>query len=122
MARNRGVQGAAALFLGAAIGLWLGEIAGCATQAAMAQPLPANYELWVKVGQCEQPGKGHRGVNWSHPGPTYQGGLGFYAASWDQFKPKGYPANAGAATWRQQMIVANRLYRAVGWGWGCDPR
>jgi len=122
MARNRGVQGAAALMLGAAIGLWLGNLAGCATEAAYGQPLPANHELWVKVGQCEQPGKGYRGVQWSHRGPAYQGGLGFAASSWRAFKPKGYPANAGDATWRQQMVVANRLWRSVGWGWGCDPR
>lgn len=86
------------------------------------QPLPANHDLWVAVGRCEQPGNGYMGVNWSHPGPTYQGGLGFYSASWDYFKPKGFPADAGKATWRQQMIVANRLWRSVGWGWGCDPR
>lgn len=83
---------------------------------------PKNHDLWLAVGRCEQPGREYGGVRWSHPGPTYQGGLGFYAASWDAFKPKGYPDNAGDATWRQQMIVAQRLYDAVGWGWGCDPR
>jgi hypothetical protein len=88
--------------------------------------MPKNHALWVAVGRCEQPGRGYKGVYWSHRGDGgdggYQGGLGFWHRSWDAFKPKGYPANAGDATWRQQMIVAQRLYDAVGWGWGCDPR
>lgn len=87
---------------------------------------PKNHDLWLAVGRCEQPGREYGGVRWSHPGSGgdggYQGGLGFWHRSWDAFKPKGYPANAGDATWRQQMIVAQRLYDAVGWGWGCDPR
>ena len=87
--------------------------------AAAKPPLPANHDLWVRVGKCEQPGKGYRGINWAHRGPTYQGGLGFYSRSWDAFKPKGYPDNAGDATWRQQMVVANRLWHRAGWGWGC---
>ena len=66
--------------------------------------------------------KGYGGVNWSHRGPRYQGGLGFYSGSWDAYKPKGYPDNAGDATWRQQMVTANRLWARAGWGWGCDKR
>ena len=88
--------------------------------AAQARPLPQNYSLWIKIGRCEQPGSGYRGVYWSHPGPTYQGGLGFYYATWDYYKPKGYPADAGQATWRQQMRVANRVAAKVGFtAWGC---
>jgi hypothetical protein len=84
------------------------------------KPLPANHDLWVRIGRCEQPGPGYRGVNWSHPGPTYQGGLGFWYGTWDGYKPSGYPADAGQATWRQQMIVANRVMAAVGvTAWGC---
>ena len=90
--------------------------------AAPRPPLPANHDLWLKVGRCEQPGKGYGGIRWNHPGPRYQGGLGFYYRSWDAYKPKGYPANAGDATWRQQMVVANRLWKRAGWGWGCDKR
>ena len=90
--------------------------------AAARPPLPANHDLWLRVAKCEQPGKGYGGVNWKHQGPRYQGGLGFYSGSWDAYKPKGYPDNAGDATWRQQMIVANRLWARAGWGWGCDKR
>lgn len=82
--------------------------------------LPKNHDLWVRIGRCEQPGNGYKGVNWSHPGPTFQGGLGFWHGTWDGFKPSGYPADAGQATWRQQMIVANRLLALYGTSpWGC---
>lgn len=97
-------------------------LAIAAVPAIAAPKPPANHDLWVKVGKCEQPGDGYKGVNWSHHGPAYQGGLGFAASSWDAYKPKGYPDNAGDATWRQQMIVANRLWARAGWGWGCDMR
>ena len=90
--------------------------------AAKCPPLPANHDLWLKVGRCEQPGNGYQGINWQDHGPRYEGGLGFYFGSWDAYKPKGYPDNAGDATWRQQMVVANRLWHRAGWGWGCDER
>lgn len=87
---------------------------------ADAKRLPQNYGLWIKIGRCEQPGKGYRGVYWAHPGPTYQGGLGFFHRTWDYYKPRGYPADAGQATWRQQMRVANRVAADVGFtAWGC---
>jgi len=108
--------------LGIVLGYSLVGITSCATDSAYGVQLPANHELWVKVGQCEQPGNGYRGVRWSHHGPSYEGGLGFARSSWDAYKPKGYPDNAGDATWRQQMVVANRLWARAGWGWGCDPR
>lgn len=82
--------------------------------------LPAHHDLWIRIGRCEQPGRGYKGIYWSHPGPTYQGGLGFYHGTWDAFKVKGMPDNAGDATWRQQMWVANRLYARYGTSpWGC---
>jgi len=90
--------------------------------AAPRPPLPANHDLWLQVGRCEQPGKGYGGINWRHHGPRYEGGLGFYSGSWDAYKPRGYPDNAGDATWRQQMVTANRLWARAGWGWGCDKR
>lgn len=92
-------------------------------EPAYAKRLPANYKLWIAIGRCEQPGKGAWGVRWSHPGPSYQGGLGFYHATWDGYKPRGYPADAGQATWRQQMTVANIVARRVGFSaWSCWAR
>lgn len=82
--------------------------------------LPPNHDLWIRIGRCEQPGSGYRGVYWSHPGPTYQGGLGFWYGTWDAFRYPGMPHSAGDASWRQQMRVANRLLRAYGTSpWGC---
>lgn len=82
--------------------------------------LPSNHDTWVRIGRCEQPGNGYKGINWSHKGPTYQGGLGFWYGTWQTFKVKGMPNNAGYATWRQQMWVANRIYARYGTSaWGC---
>lgn len=82
--------------------------------------LPPNHDLWVRIGRCEQPGPGYKGVNWSFPGPTFQGGLGFYFGTWDGYKPRGFPADAGSASWRQQMRVANILLGEYGTSpWGC---
>ena len=88
--------------------------------AAKKKRLPRNHDLWVRIGRCEQPGGGYRGINWSHHGPTYQGGLGFWYGTWAAFKEPGMPSNAGDATWRQQMWVANKLYARYGTSpWGC---
>jgi hypothetical protein len=81
--------------------------------------LPPNHDLWLCIGKHEQPGPGYKGIYWSHPGPTYQGGLGIWYGNWDSLKPAGYPSDAGQATWRQQMVVANRLmsiYGITAWG------
>lgn len=81
---------------------------------------PANHDLWVRIGRCEQPGRGYMGVNWSHRGPTYMGGLGFWYGTWASFKESWMPSNAGDASWRAQMIVANKLYARYGVSpWGC---
>ena len=82
---------------------------------------PANYNTWIRIGRCEQPGREWPGgIYWSHPGPTYGGGLGIYQGTWNAFKPKGYPSTPGRATWRQQMAVANRIYARYGTSaWGC---
>ena len=83
--------------------------------------MPKNWKTWVRIGRCEQPGRGAWGIRWNHPGPRYQGGLGFYSGTWDSFKPRGYPGDAGQATWRQQMNVANRVAGSVGFSaWGCN--
>jgi hypothetical protein len=82
-------------------------------------PVP-NAEVWIRIGLCEQPGPGRWGIHWSFGPATYEGGLGFYAGTWDSYKPRGYPSSAAYATWRQQMTTANRVMRAVGiTAWGC---
>lgn len=92
---------------------------GAEAQAAKRR-LPRNHDLWIRIGRCEQPGRGYMGINWSHHGPTYQGGLGFYSGTWASFKERWMPANAGDASWRAQMQVANKLYARYGTSpWGC---
>ncbi|CAB4941506.1 unannotated protein [freshwater metagenome] len=82
--------------------------------------MPRNWRTWLAIGRCEQPGPGRWGIHWRNPGPTYGGGLGIYQGTWNGFKPRGYPSSPGRATWRQQMVVANRILRAVGiTAWGC---
>lgn len=94
-----------------------------AAHAAIADArMPKRWQTWVKIGRCEQPGSGKWGIYWSHPGPTYGGGLGIYQGTWQAFKPpvKGFPSTPGRATWRQQMWVANRIYARYGTSaWGC---
>ena len=106
--------------VGVAAALLFGAKEVVSVPAAEAR-MPQNWKLWVKMGRCEQPGKGAFGVYWSHKGPTYQGGLGFYYATWQHWKLPWYPSNAGYATWRQQMWVANRIYNRYGGShpWGC---
>jgi hypothetical protein len=91
-----------------------------ASAAKVKRPLPKRHAMWVRIGKCEQPGRGYKGVNWSHHGPAYQGGLGFAASTWQGFKDRSMPKNAGDASWRQQMQVANKLYARYGTSpWGC---
>ncbi len=73
--------------------------------------LPAK---WYRIGMCET----H--LTWAWNSGTYQGAFGFYWGTWDAYKPGGFPAEAYQATPRQQMIVAERVRAAVGYGaWGC---
>ena len=91
-----------------------------AQEAKTKQKRPAHHDLWVRIGRCEQPGRGYKGINWSHRGPAYQGGLGFAASTWAAFRLSFMARNAGDASWRHQMWVANRLYARYGTTpWGC---
>lgn len=85
-----------------------------------------DVEAWLAIGRCEQPGNEWGGVRWSHPGPTYQGGLGFWYGTWDSFKA-GTSAegidNAGDATPAQQMEVARNIRARYGYrAWGCAKK
>lgn len=107
-------------FAAPATSMPLAKIEKEAKPVAAKKRLPARHDLWVRIGRCEQPGRGYKGINWSHKGPRYQGGLGFYSGTWAAFKEPHMPSNAGYATWRQQMWVANKLYARYGTSpWGC---
>lgn len=86
---------------------------------------------WIAVGRCEQPGPGAFGVRWDHPGPTYQGGLGFYWGTWrwwaSELRPGGVSVyerfpNAGLAPWRVQVWVAQHGWERYRGSWGCHAR
>jgi hypothetical protein len=118
------VKGLCAVLVGAAL-LWgVGEARSAPVRApAEVSKMPNNWRIWIAMGRCEQPGRGAWGINWSHRGPTYQGGLGMFHATWDGWRPRHYPGNAGDASWRQQMNVANRVARDVGFSaWSCWGR
>jgi hypothetical protein len=92
-------------------------------QAAVESDGGDDIEIWLAMGRCEQPGNEWGGVRWSHPGPTYQGGLGFWYGTWDSFKQGTSAAgidNAGQATPMQQIEVARKIRDRYGYrAWGC---
>jgi len=76
---------------------------------------------FVKLGRCEQPGRGKYGVNWSHQGPTWGGGLGIYKTSW-------YIAKSPYKRWSGSMVetilvadaIRDRYSIKSAWGaWRC---
>ena len=73
---------------------------------------------FVRLGRCEQPGhsKYGDGVNWSHSGPTWGGGLGIYRSTW-------YMAHSPYPLWsgdrNETILVADAIRDQVGitaWG------
>lgn len=70
--------------------------------------------VYQRIARCET----HE--NWQHNAGAYEGAFGFYVGTWRGWKPAGYPSHAYSATPRQQLIVAVRVARSVGFGaWGC---
>lgn len=70
--------------------------------------------IYYAIGVCET------GLNYRHHTLDYQGAYGFYSGSWDDYKPKGYPADADDATPRQQLRVAAIIHAKFGFSpWGC---
>jgi hypothetical protein len=74
-----------------------------------ARRLFAVGSVWDRLARCET------GGNWRHRTSTYQGGLGFHYASWDAYRPRGFPAEAYLATREEQIAVARRIRADVGW-------
>ena len=73
--------------------------------------------VWDAIAACETQG------NWSMSGPSFSGGVGFSNAAWDSFGGREFAPNAGMATREQQIVVAERIRAAAGYGaWGCAKR
>ena len=73
--------------------------------------------FWRAVARCET------GSHWRGLGPTYQGGLGIYWATWDWWArelglERRYP-DAGLAPALVQIRVADYGYRVHRGYWGC---
>jgi hypothetical protein len=77
----------------------------------------ARDSVWDAIAACETQG------NWSMRGASYSGGVGFSNAAWDSFGGREFAPNAGQASREQQIVVAERIRAAVGYGaWGCSKR
>lgn len=91
--------------------------AGTVSAATTALPPQPTWlpRIYYAIGVCET------GLNWKHHTRDYQGAFGFYSGSWDQYKPKGYPADADQATPYQQYRVAKIIHDKFGFSdpWGC---
>lgn len=75
---------------------------------------------FVRLGRCEQPGSGKYGVNWSHQGPTWGGGLGIYRGTW---YAAGSPYRLWSGSIPETILVADAIRDRFGitaWGaWRC---
>lgn len=79
-----------------------------------------DWQTFIRIARCEQPGSGKYGVRWNVMGPRYEGGMGFFHQTWDGWRPRHYPGNAGSATPQQQILVADAVRDDVGISaWGC---
>jgi hypothetical protein len=78
-----------------------------------------DWYRFIRLGRCEQPGRGKWGVNWDQNGPTYGGGLGIYRGTWWSVDPP-YPL---WGTIPQTLLVADAIRDRFGitaWGaWRC---
>jgi hypothetical protein len=79
-----------------------------------------DWRGFVRLGRCEQPGRGRWGVNWSHPGPTWGGGLGIYKRTW---YAAGSPYRLWSGSIPETILVADAVRDRFGitaWGaWRC---
>jgi hypothetical protein len=93
-----------------------------AKKAFATEILPMNWRFFVEIGRCEQPGDGRWGINWTHPGPTYAGGLGVFTPLWteDGIDGTDLAPTIPEATPIEQMIHAQRIIDKYGkYAWGC---
>lgn len=66
---------------------------------------------WDRLAQCESSG------NWAiDTGNGYQGGLQFAPSTWAAYGGTAYAPSANLATREEQIVVAERVLAAQGWG------
>jgi hypothetical protein len=72
-------------------------------------PHPNN--VWARLADCESGGQ------WAYNGPAiYDGGLQFHPQTWAAHRKRKLPKYAWQATPYQQIMVAQRVQEAQGWG------
>jgi LysM repeat protein len=83
-----------------------------AAPIALAGPAQAaSGSTWDRLAQCESSG------NWSiNTGNGYYGGLQFSASTWRAFGGGRYASTANHASRAEQIVVAERVLDAQGWG------
>lgn len=92
---------------------------------------PPHWRTWVKIGRCEQPGRGWLGIAWHQ---TYNygfpGGLGMTPLLWETFRRPSQRRvlSMASASPVEQLWAAERFWRwaertypGYGWtGWDCS--
>jgi LysM repeat protein len=88
-----------------------GAVAGAPLLIAAPAAHAAASGTWDKVAQCESGGR------WNvNTGNGYHGGLQFAPSTWKGFGGGEFAASAHQATRAQQIVVAERVLAAQGWG------
>ena len=81
------------------------------TAPASGSPSVAGGSVWDALAQCESNG------NWSiNTGNGFSGGLQFHPQTWQAYGGGQYAPTAGAATREQQIVIAQKVQAAQGWG------
>lgn len=101
----------------------------CLVSTAQAAPAKQSWQYkykvwmpmkWQNLAHCEAGTRHPAEPDWQHNSGTYQGAMGFYYGTWDQYRYPGYPSEAYLATPWQQYKVALRVFAIHGYGaWGC---
>ena len=82
-----------------------------ASGSSASAPSVAGGSVWDALAQCESNG------NWSiNTGNGFSGGLQFHPQTWQAYGGGQYAPTAGAATREQQIVIAQKVQAAQGWG------
>lgn len=88
------------------------------SQAMPPAPVRSHWDALADCESGEWDGQGNPiagSANW-HVDAYHDGGLQFLPSTWTAFKPADYPERAFAASREQQILVAERVQAAQGWG------
>lgn len=75
-----------------------------------------SWTIWDSLAECESHGEWGYGPHSTWGSHRFEGGLQFHPATWDAYRPAGYPHAAYLASREQQIVVGERVLAAQGWG------